>query len=105
MADKQKPVEPAEPVVTDVFLSLAAGRRPAEKLSINWEELRTQKMWLAGIAMGYPSSDPDEPDGNPADGLLNLLDGIMDAAVALGVPEADVFGPDFAKAEEEKEGE
>lgn len=49
--------------------------------SIDWAELRSQKIWLATQPVPM------------ADGLLNLLDALQDAAVAQGLAtEEEVFG-------------
>jgi len=52
--------------------------------AINWEDLRLQKEWLLQFS------------DDPAEGLLNLLDALQDAAVDSGlVSFNEVFGDDI----------
>jgi len=57
---------------------------------IDWKELRQQKRWLAECA----TNAMDEEMLTHAEGLLSLLDAIMDEAVATGIAtDEEVFGP------------
>lgn len=51
---------------------------------VDWAALRLQKLWLLEL----PGPVPEE-----AQGLVNFVDAVQDAAVASGVPELEVFGP------------
>lgn len=68
---------------------------------IDWELLRQQKAWLLDVAV---DADVDE-DVDAQEGLLNLLDNIQDFAVdSLGLSEAVVFGEEYVKEKEERDG-
>lgn len=59
---------------------------------LDWSLLRDQKLWLLG------ESDTNEL----AVGLVNLLDAIQDyAADDMGIPETEVFGPDYGKDDDD----
>jgi len=52
---------------------------------VDWELLRTQKQWLADVAMARGVELQKQSSREVADGLLHLLDRIMDeACVQLG---------------------
>ena len=62
---------------------------------IDFERLRTQREWLIGLAM---SETLDEKSQEAADGLVNLLDALVDALV-----EDVVLGADGALLYENEE--
>lgn len=63
---------------------------------IDWEQLRKQKEWLAKIALEHVSSTGVKSLHPHAEGLLGLLDYLMDEAANLGTEV--VFGKAMAKS-------
>jgi hypothetical protein len=57
--------------------------------NVDWVLLRKQKEWLAAISRKHYAVR--RKTHSYADGLLNLIDHIQDAAVMQGVPEAEVY--------------
>lgn len=64
---------------------------------IDWKLLREQKLWLSGVAMGKPVHVKKLRSHPQAEGLLGLLDYLMDEAeIHLGTEV--VFGKALAKS-------
>ena len=77
-------IENAKKVLAGVTAMQSGPAVPEAIRKIDWKKLRQQKRWLVAYQGG---------DDNAAEGLLNLLDHIQDAAVADGLAsEEEVFG-------------
>lgn len=54
--------------------------------SIDWEQLRAQKRWLLGVAQELSRKSRGKINiAESADGIINMIDALQDAAVADGI--------------------
>lgn len=90
MAETFTPALPAIPDNVQEFLEGIVGKK------MDWSLLRKQKKLLAQVAMSDKGSIITDDQRNMAEGLLNLLDFIMDGAVdTFGLTSKEVFNKNY----------